>query len=112
MEQLARQFSHVEFKVIYTKEPHAGEGEFQTISQPKTFDERESLAKKLKAEEDLSREILIDEMESPVQKAYGNLPNMLYLIDPYGKIASKWDWADAQSLEDKLAELNENQKKD
>jgi hypothetical protein len=105
MEKLARQFPNVAFKVIYTKEPHAEEGEFRSITQPKTFKERKLLANKLKAEDHLSREILIDEMESLVQKAYGNLPNMLYLIDPSGKIAAKWDWADAKSLEEKLNDL-------
>lgn len=102
MEQLAQKYQNIRFRVIYTREPHAGEGEFRLIAQPKTFDERLALAKRLKSDTGMQRQILIDEMGSPVQKAYGNLPNMLYLIDPDGKIVAKWDWADVEALEAKL----------
>lgn len=36
--------------------------------------------------------VLVDAMDGRTQKAWGELPNMGFLIDPLGRIAQKWAW--------------------
>jgi hypothetical protein len=91
--------------VVYTREPHAGEGGFCDVAQPQSFEERTGLARRLLTEDALARGILIDEMNDSIQTSYGGLPNMLYLIDPAGRVAAKWQWADAETLEEYLQEV-------
>ena len=42
---------------------------------------------------DEPRKVLIDGLHGEMHKAYGELPNMVYIIDPDGKIIYRSDWA-------------------
>jgi hypothetical protein len=45
------------------------------------------------------REILVDELEGLVHRAYGTLPNMTYIVNTAGRIVYRADWTDAHSIE-------------
>ena len=55
--------------------------------QPKTFDERTAVADACALRLELSIPTLIDDMENSTDRKYYALPDRLYLIDRYGRIA-------------------------
>lgn len=100
MERLARRYADrpVQFVLVYTREPHAKEGIFRDIDQPADFRQRRDYAERTCAEMNIRREILVDDMEGTVQRLYGGLPNMVYVIDPHGKVVFHDRWADAEAV--------------
>ncbi len=45
------------------------------------------------------RAILVDELDGPVHRAYGMLPNMTYIVNSAGRIVYRADWTDAHTVE-------------
>ncbi len=45
------------------------------------------------------RTIVVDDLDGPVHRAYGTLPNMTYIVSAGGKVAYRADWTDAHSIE-------------
>lgn len=91
-----------EFFIVYTREAHPGEN----------FPYHRSAEQKLTQARDLRRldgvdniPILIDDLDGKVHSAYGQLPNMVYLIDRDGVIVYKSDWTDAHELDAMCASL-------
>lgn len=62
------------------------------------IDTHQTYKDRLKAAEDLKSAgkedwvALVDAMDDRTHAAWGNLPNMGFLIDPQGRIAHKWAW--------------------
>lgn len=44
------------------------------------------------------RPILVDDLDGPVHRAYGMLPNMTYIVTPAGRVAFRADWTDAHTI--------------
>jgi Iodothyronine deiodinase len=57
------------------------------FAQPKTFDERTSVAQSCALRLDLSIPTLIDDMENSTDQKYYALPDRLYLVGRNGRIA-------------------------
>ncbi len=91
--------------VVYVREPHAGEENYEDIEQPESMDERKVLATKTCAEDHLVIPFLIDEMDNAVRAAYGDLPNSAVIIDKNGIILEKQGWTDAEKIDETLANL-------
>ncbi|MBK8205351.1 MAG: hypothetical protein IPK87_01035 [Planctomycetes bacterium] len=102
---------------VYTKEAHPDDGpENRNEASPTggwkmkgnkvKIDEHKKYAERLKAANDLKSagkdewRVLVDGMDNAIHKAWGELPNMAWLIDPKGRIAHKWAWV-ASSTSDK-----------
>jgi len=85
----------VKFIVLYQREAHANELNFQNIDQPVTMEERLELAARCRSELGLERTIVVDRMDNAVRDAYGGLPNSVYIIKPGGEIVMKEPWAKA-----------------
>lgn len=62
-----------------------------------TYKDRLKVAKDLKKEGKEDWTVLVDAMDDRTQKAWGNLPNMGYLINPHGRIAQKWSWVSSST---------------
>lgn len=84
-----------EFFIVYVREAHPGEN----FPHHSSFEQKLAHARKLRELENVSLPILIDDMEGSTHKAYGLLPNMIYLIDRDGIVVYKSDWTDAYELE-------------
>ncbi|MQY57579.1 hypothetical protein GH140_05235, partial [bacterium] len=41
---------------------------------------------------------IIDNMENTLQKTYGGMPNMEFVIGPDGTLLASWDWANPNKL--------------
>lgn len=94
---------------VYTKEAHPDDGPENRneasptggwkmkgnkvkIDEHKKYAERLKAAKNLKSAGKENWRVLVDGMDNAVHKAWGELPNMAWLIDPRGRIAHKWAW--------------------
>lgn len=84
-----------EFFIVYVREAHPGENFPHHVS----LDQKLTHARKLRELERVSLPILADDIEGSTHKAYGLLPNMVYLIGRDGVIVYKSDWTDAHELE-------------
>jgi hypothetical protein len=85
-----------EFFIIYAREAHPGEN-FPHHTSP---EQKILHAKKLRELDNVQIPVLVDDIEGSTHKAYGALPNMVYLIDRDGIVVYKSDWTDAHELED------------
>ena len=85
----------VAFLMVYVQEAHPTDGwqiapneqEGVLYEQPKTAEERKAVAGACVLHLDLSMPTLIDEMTNAIDRAYGALPDRLYLIDAEGRVA-------------------------
>ena len=84
-----------EFLIIYVREAHPGEN----FPHHASFDQKMIHAGKLRELDKVGLPILVDDFEGSTHKAYGLLPNMVYLIDRAGVIVYKSDWTDAHELD-------------
>lgn len=103
----------VRFYIVYTKEAHARQPlgpnfNFWKIGQPKRYEQRVDYAKTCRSQHKIEIPILVDTMDGDVQKAYGRLPNSVFIIDPEGNIAAHKTWNDPLFLELALRERVEN----
>lgn len=79
--------------------------QFRTVDEAKTYDERVKLAKRFRNEVPGSIRVLIDPIDNPTAKVYGELPNSAYVVERGGKVALKIAWAAVGDVDRKLAQL-------
>lgn len=84
-----------EFFIVYVREAHPGENFPHHVS----FEQKIAQARKLQELERVEIPILLDDLEGTAHRAYGLLPNMVYLIDREGIVVYKSDWTDAHEIE-------------
>lgn len=97
MEELREKYKDkgVEFFVVYSKEPHAGERKyFKKYSQHTSYEHKLGYAKELVDQFGMKVPVLVDDLDEAVVEAYGRMPNMVFIIDKEGKIAYKSDWTE------------------
>ncbi len=91
----------VEFLMVYTREAHPGE----RIRSHRATGEKVEHAKIFKELENVKLHVLIDSVDGRVHKKYGNLPNMIYIINKEGRIVYKASWTDSREIEEVLENL-------
>lgn len=84
------------FIAIYVREAHPSDGLSRRkdaingkILQPKTHDRRAEVAKSCCAASKISIPMVVDSMDDRVGHAYSGMPDRLYIIDKWGKVAYK-----------------------
>ena len=98
MEGIAADYPDVVFLVIYVREAHPGE----RLHQHKSFDEKLTAARMLKPRYSEHRRVLVDSHDGDFHRAYGAMPNILYVIRPDGTIHYRCNWATPERLRDAL----------
>jgi hypothetical protein len=85
----------VDFYFIYIKEAHPIDSPRPNkkikIDQPKTFERRQEVAAQCVKELELTLPVLVDDMKDSVAKAYGAMPDRLFILGANGKIAYRGD---------------------
>ena len=90
------------FFIVYVREAHPGEN----FPHHTSFEQKLAHADKLRTLEKVHKiPILIDDMQGTTHKAYGLLPNMIYLIDRQGTVVYKSDWSDVDEMDGMCAGL-------
>lgn len=108
IEELYRKYKDkdVEFFVVYSKEPHAGERRYwKKYEQHTSYEHKLSYAKELVEQFGMKVPVLVDDIDETVVYAFGRMPNMVYIIDKEGKIAYKSDWTEEPRIDLLLDEL-------
>jgi len=95
---IAADFPDVEFLLIYVREAHPGERK----GQHKTFADKLDGARLLPGKYGERRRILIDTLDGDMHRAYGAMPNVVYVINPDGIVHYRCDWMFPEGLRDAL----------
>ena len=100
MEEMAARYANrsVRSVFLYTREAHPGEN----FRHHTSMEVKRHNARAFKAEFNVRRQILLDDLEGTAHKAYGMLPNMSWIIGPGGMIHYKATWTDPADIEDAL----------
>jgi hypothetical protein len=80
---------------IYTREAHPGEN----VVHHDSFEGKLACAELLAEEAGIGRDILVDDLDGTVHRAYGLMPNMTWVISRGGRVAYKANWTSAANVE-------------
>jgi len=80
---------------IYTREAHPGEN----VPHHDSFEGKLACAALLREETGIGRDILVDDLDGTVHRAYGLMPNMTWVIDRGGRDVYKANWTGAANVE-------------
>lgn len=84
-----------EIFIVYVREAHPGEN----YPHHGSFEQKLAHARKLRDLEKVQIPVLVDDLQGTTHKAYGLLPNMVYLINRDRMIVYKSDWTDGIELD-------------
>lgn len=84
---------------VYTREAHPGEN----VGHHDSFGRKLACARLLAEEAGIGRDILVDDLDGTVHRAYGLMPNMTWVIGRGGRVAYKANWTSAANVEAFLA---------
>lgn len=93
----------VDVLTIYVREPHPGE----QYGHHTSFEQKLQFARDCRAQDGIANPLLVDDLEGSVHRAFGMLPNMIYVVDQDGRIAYKAMWTDHAEIEQVLENLLE-----
>lgn len=82
MNALAQKYSNVCFVVVYVREAHPG----KKIPAHSSIMQKSQNAAALKRDSNEQRLIIVDGLEGAIHRNYGGFPNMVYLVNPTGKV--------------------------
>lgn len=100
MKQLQKEFSDVEFLLIYVREAHPGE----RLHQHRSFEEKYAAAKLLPTRYNENRRVLIDKLDGDMHRTYGVMPNVVYVIRPDGIVHYRCNWATEDGVKEALSD--------
>lgn len=86
---------------IYTREAHPAEH----YRHHTTMDDKRANARAFREHSNIKRQILLDDLQGTVHKAYGTLPNMTWIIGRGGFIHYKAAWTTTADVEDALVRI-------
>lgn len=91
---LRREYPDVKFLVLYVREAHPGErtGAHETLSQ------KRACARRVREEYGEVRPVLVDDLDGELHDRLGGFPNMLYVVNPEGRVVYRGYWADPDRL--------------
>lgn len=89
MKEVVGEYPDVEFLLVYVREAHPGE----RLGPHKNMDEKLKAAKLVEPRYGEFRRVLVDSLDGDFHKAYGSMPNVMYIIRPDGKIHFRTNWA-------------------
>jgi hypothetical protein len=90
-----------EFLAVYVREPHPGE----QYGPHQTFEQKLQYARDCGTEDDIRTRLVVDDLDGTMHRAYGMLPNMIYILDREGCVVYKAMWTDHDDLSAALANL-------
>ena len=93
--QLRQKYPDVDWLVVYVREAHPG----RRRSAHGNMAQKTALAGTLKGDYGESRTVVIDTLSGDMHRAYGSLPNMVYLLNPDGEVAYRCDWLSVPELD-------------
>jgi hypothetical protein len=95
MGRLKQKYPDVDWLVVYVREAHPGgrRPAHQDMSQ------KMAMARSLSKDYGESREVVVDTLAGDLHRALGSLPDMVYVINPDGKVVYRCDWLNTMELD-------------
>jgi len=101
MQDMVARFPDLNFVVLYVREAHPGERTPQHRSQSAKLD----TAIRSKARHGEGRATLVDTLDGAAHKAYGAMPNSIFVIDTDGTILYRSIWNNTDRIGEILAQI-------
>ena len=86
---IVAEFDDVNFVMVYVREAHPGE----RMGPHQSFDDKIKAAKLVAPRYKEFRRVLVDDIDGTFHRAYGAMPNVVYIIRPDGTIHYRCNWA-------------------
>ncbi len=93
--RLKDNYPDVAFLLVYVREAHPG----SRLKPPRDQSEKLALGQRLKEIYSDPRDVLVDTLDGDMHRRYGALPNMVYVVDPEGRVVYRCDWAFPKNIE-------------
>ncbi|MDE3077770.1 MAG: hypothetical protein KGJ86_20305 [Chloroflexota bacterium] len=90
-----------EFLTIYVREPHPGEH----YHEHRSWDEKVRYARDCREQDGIQNPLLVDDLEGTVHRAYGELPNMVFVVAKDGRVVYKAMWTNHDEIRAVLENL-------
>ncbi|EDQ35125.1 Iodothyronine deiodinase [Hoeflea phototrophica DFL-43] len=104
MEPLQREFPNATSAVLYVREAHPG----ANIPAHKSFVDKAHCARRLKQFDGETRTIFIDDLEGHAHKAYGSMPNAVFIINKHRCVVFHAEWNNPTATRKALRQLTDN----
>jgi hypothetical protein len=83
-----------EFLTVYVREPHPGEN----YHEHRSYEEKVEYACDCREQDGIKTRLVIDDLEGTMHRAYGEMPNMVYVIGKDGRIYYKAMWTNHEEI--------------
>ena len=93
--KLRQKYPDVEFLLVYVREAHPGSRLGPHISDK----QKRKMSLDMKDIYADPRRVLVDDLNGTMHHLYGALPNMVYVINPEGKVIYRCDWSFPKKVE-------------
>lgn len=103
MREIEDKFPDVKFLLIYVREAHPGE----RLGPHKDMGDKIKAAKLVAPRYGEHRQVLIDNLSGDFHRAYGAMPNVLYILRPDGKVHYRCNWATPAAVHNALSNRDE-----
>lgn len=87
--------------VLYVREAHPG----KDIPSHKSFDDKLKCATRLRKDDGETRTIFVDDYEGHAHRAYGSMPNAVFIINRNGCVVFRSDWNNPSATQKALRAL-------
>lgn len=87
------------------REPHPGENYHEHHSLEQKFD----YARQSRDQDGIETPIIIDDLDGAMHQAYGEMPNMVYIIGKDGRVVYKSMWTHHAEIESMIESLLEHE---
>jgi peroxiredoxin len=98
---LEHEFEQVTSAVLYVREAHPG----ALVKAHQNFEEKQSCALRLKEQDNEGRTILVDDFEGGTHKAYGAMPNAVFIINRDGIVVFRAEWNNPSAVRKAIKDL-------
>ncbi len=93
-DELRRKYPDVVFLMLYVREAHPGE----RVGAHETLPGKLECARRVREEYGEARPVVVDDLDGGLHRRLGGFPNMLYVVNPDGRVVYRGYWADIDRL--------------
>lgn len=101
MMTLQDEFPQISNFILYVREAHPG----QDIPMHKDLDDKLNCAQLLRDDDGEKRTIIVDDIEGSAHKAYGSMPNAVFIINKHGCVVFRAGWNNGEATRAALHSL-------
>lgn len=101
MQPLEQEFASVSSAVLYVREAHPG----SDIPAHSSLEAKTACATRLMQQDGETRTIFIDDFDGRAHKAYGSMPNAVFIINKHGCVVFRADWNNPSATRKALTQL-------